>query len=358
MSVGKHGQSRSYGNNEGSDVETSTSFAMTVVPSPGASDVALLSTLILAAFYVLFNGSFRKLQYWRSPTRKAPADTAAQGQSTRSIVELVQATNKSCVVFYGSQTGTAENYARRLAKKAKSRYGLNVQVADLEEYDYDDLGGLPDNVTLKFLLSTSGEGDPPDNAIEFYSYVTGGDSGDGPSEVLANIKYVAFSLSNSTYEHYSAVVRSVSKALDKMGARNLSRTGEGDEAMGTTEEDFVAWKRDMWQDLVERLGLEEREMPLEETFEIKEDNTLDMASPQVFMGEPNSQHLNRSSAGHRSRSTNPFIASITESRELFNVKDCNCLHFEVDLGDSGLSMRLEVTLLCGLPTPRVRLRGC
>ena len=39
---------------------------------------------------------------------------------------------KNVVVFYGSQTGTAEEFAGRLAKDA-ARYGMKGMVADPEE---------------------------------------------------------------------------------------------------------------------------------------------------------------------------------------------------------------------------------
>lgn len=38
------------------------------------------------------------------------------------------------MVFYGSQTGTAEEFANRLAKDAH-RYGMRGMSADPEEYD-------------------------------------------------------------------------------------------------------------------------------------------------------------------------------------------------------------------------------
>lgn len=41
---------------------------------------------------------------------------------------------RSIVVFYGSQTGTAEDFAGRLARDA-SRYGMKAIVADPEESD-------------------------------------------------------------------------------------------------------------------------------------------------------------------------------------------------------------------------------
>lgn len=41
---------------------------------------------------------------------------------------------KNIIVFYGSQTGTAEEFANRLSKDAQ-RYGMKGMAADPEEYE-------------------------------------------------------------------------------------------------------------------------------------------------------------------------------------------------------------------------------
>jgi len=41
---------------------------------------------------------------------------------------------KNIIVFYGSQTGTAEEFANRLSKDAQ-RYGMKGMAADPEEYN-------------------------------------------------------------------------------------------------------------------------------------------------------------------------------------------------------------------------------
>ena len=76
------------------------------------------------------------------------------------------------VVFYGSQTGTGEEFASRLAKESM-RFGLKALVADPEECDLAELVQLKDipNSTAIFCLATYGEGDATDNCtVLFYYY--------------------------------------------------------------------------------------------------------------------------------------------------------------------------------------------
>jgi len=51
-----------------------------------------------------------------------------------SFVDRMIHSDKTMVVFYGSQTGTAEDFAQRIAKQAK-RYGISATVCDPEECD-------------------------------------------------------------------------------------------------------------------------------------------------------------------------------------------------------------------------------
>ncbi|MCJ1399727.1 NADPH-cytochrome P450 reductase [Xylographa trunciseda] len=310
--------------------------------------MAQLDTLDLVVLAVLLVGAtayFTKGTYWGIP--KDPyAGSYANGNASkagksRNILEKMEESAKNCVIFYGSQTGTAEDYASRLAKEGSSRFGLKTMVADLEDYDYDNLDNFPDDKVAMFVLATYGEGEPTDNAVDFYEFVMGEETafsngGTAEEKPLSNLKFVAFGLGNNTYEHYNSMVRRVNTALLKFGATRIGEAGEGDDGAGTMEEDFLAWKEPMWVELTEKMGLEEREAVYEPIFSVTERDDLTAEANEVYLGEPNKNHLEGKSKGPYN-SHNPYIAPIAESREIFTVQDRNCLHMEIDISGSNLS---------------------
>lgn len=77
---------------------------------------------------------------------------------------LVFSQMKIPIAFYfGSQTGTAETFARTLSTESK-RKGFSPKVVDLEDFDLNQLKNARLGI---FLCATYGEGDPTDNAIPF-----------------------------------------------------------------------------------------------------------------------------------------------------------------------------------------------
>ncbi|KAB2579553.1 putative nadph-cytochrome p450 reductase protein [Lasiodiplodia theobromae] len=310
--------------------------------------MAQLDTLDIVVLAIILVGTvayFTKGTYWAKPNDPyanslANANGAKAGKS-RNVLEKMDETGKNCVVFYGSQTGTAEDYASRLAKEGASRFGLKTMVADLEDYDYENLDVFPEDKVAIFVLATYGEGEPTDNAVEFYEFITSEDSafsegGSPDDQPLKNLKYVAFGLGNNTYEHYNSMVRNVDKALQKLGASRIGAAGEGDDGAGTMEEDFLAWKEPMWAALTEAMQLEEREAVYEPVFDVEEKLEMNAQDDTVYLGEPNKNHLEGQSKGPYN-AHNPYIAPIAESRELFTSGERNCLHLEVDVSGSNLS---------------------
>ncbi|KAK3390950.1 NADPH-cytochrome P450 reductase [Podospora didyma] len=306
------------------------------------AELDTLDIIVLAAILLGTAAYFTKGKLWgvtKDPYASSLATAnGAKAGKTRNIIEKLDESGKNCIIFYGSQTGTAEDYASRLAKEGKSRFGLETMVADLEDYDYDNLDAIPNDKVVMFVLATYGEGEPTDNAVDFYEFITGDSPSfsEGNEPALGNLNFVAFGLGNNTYEHYNSMVRNVTKALENLGAHRIGEAGEGDDGAGTMEEDFLAWKDPMWTALQEKMGLEEREAVYEPIFGIVDREGLTKDSPEVYLGEPNKMHLDGVPKGPFN-AHNPYIAPISKSYELFNVKDRNCLHMEIDVSASNLT---------------------
>ena len=302
-------------------------------------DIVVLIGLLLGTIAYFTKGTYWAVQKDPYATSFANGSASKAGKS-RDILEKMDESGKNCVVFYGSQTGTAEDYASRLAKEGSSRFGLKTMTADLEEYDYDKFDKFPEDHVAIFVLATYGEGEPTDNAVEFYEFIGGEDVSfsekSADESPLTNLSYVAFGLGNNTYEHYNSMVKNVTQYLDKLGAKRIGEAGEGDDGAGTMEEDFLAWKEPMWAALADAMNLEEREAVYEPVFEITEKEDVDASEETVYQGEPNKNHLEGKGKGPFN-AHNPYIAPIAESREIFNDKSRNCLHMEIDISDSNLS---------------------
>lgn len=298
-------------------------------------DIVVLSLILLGTIAYFTKGKFWGVAKDPYGASFAAANGAKAGK-TRNIGEILDESGKNCIIFYGSQTGTAEDYASRLAKEGKSRFGLETMVADLEDFDIDSLDTVTSDKVVMFVLATYGEGEPTDNAVEFFEFLTGDEPAFSQSSEtpLGNLNYVGFGLGNNTYEHYNLMIRAVDKALQNLGANRIGEAGEGDDGAGTMEEDFLAWKEPMWTALADKMGLEEREAVYEPIFSITEAATTESSS--VYLGEPNKMHLDGKSQGPFN-AHNPYVAPIAESHELFTVKDRNCLHIEVDVSGSNIT---------------------
>ncbi|KPI39042.1 NADPH--cytochrome [Cyphellophora attinorum] len=307
--------------------------------------MAQVDTLDLIVLALLLVGSvayFTKGTYWgvpKDPYAASAMNGSAAKKGSRNILEKMDESGKNCVIFYGSQTGTAEDYASRLAKEGSSRFGLKTMTADLEDYDYENLDQFPEDKIAFFVMATYGEGEPTDNAVEFWEFMNAEPpsfSESSEDKPLQNLRYVAFGLGNNTYEHYNSMVRNLDKILTGLGGKRIGTAGEGDDGAGTMEEDFLAWKEPMWTALAEDMGLEEREAVYEPVFSVDERDDLSPEDDTVYLGEPNKNHLEGTQKGPFN-AHNPYIAPIAESRELFTVKDRNCLHVEIDVSNSNIS---------------------
>lgn len=258
--------------------------------------------------------------------------------SGSGVVAKMQKAKKNVVVFYGSQTGTAEDLASKLAKELHSRFGLSTMTADLEDYEYEDFDTFPEDTLVLFMMASYGEGEPTDNAANLWTFIMEDApefSNGGDMKPLESMHFAVFGLGNSTYEHYNAIGRQLDARLEALGATRVGKYGEGDDGAGTMEEDYLSWKEEFMTTLREERGLQERDYVYEPTIELEDVYDLSVDSPDVYLGEPNKNHLAGISKAPFT-AHNPLLCPIKDTHELFKDNKRNCVHVEFDTSDENI----------------------
>ncbi|XP_034844494.1 NADPH--cytochrome P450 reductase isoform X4 [Mirounga leonina] len=267
----------------------------------------------------------------RGPFQQLRLPSWTSSVKDSSFVEKMKKTGRNIIVFYGSQTGTAEEFANRLSKDAH-RYGMRGMAADPEEYDLADLGSLPDieNSLAVFCMATYGEGDPTDNAQDFYDWLQ------ETNLDLTGVKYAVFGLGNKTYEHFNAMGKYVDKRLEQLGAQRIFELGMGDDD-GNLEEDFLTWREQFWPAVCEHFGVE----ATGEECSIRQYGLVvhpDIDPAKVYMGE-----VGRLKSYENQKppfdAKNPFLAAVTANRKLNQGTERHFMHLELDI--SGSKLRYE-----------------
>ncbi|KAG0142232.1 hypothetical protein CROQUDRAFT_109973 [Cronartium quercuum f. sp. fusiforme G11] len=261
---------------------------------------------------------------------KSHSQSNAFSEAGRDFIKKMQSQKKKVIIFYGSQTGTAEDYATRLAKEAKSRFGISSLVADPDEYDFDNLDQLNEDQLVIFVMATYGEGEPTDNAVNMVEFLK---STPHHQLDLSKLKFVVFGLGNRTYEQFCAMGKIMDEELTKKGARRIGELGMGDDDK-SMEEDYLAWKDPMWLTVQAEMKWEEGAGGDVADFEVRELESDQMDDAKIYKGELSARAL----LGTRGifDAKNPFIARVSETKELFAAGDRNCVHVEFDLKNSGL----------------------
>jgi len=171
------------------------------------------------------------------------------------IKELDEIEEKDVVlVFFGTQTGTAEEFATTFSQEITEKLHIQSLLFDIEEYDMSELLEIPlyskekgKNIIVSFFMSTYGEGEPTDNAVDFWEWIQNCVENDvNEDKPLKDLKYVLFGLGNKTYEFYDLIGRELNKMLKNWGGASIiGEFGEGDDNEDT-EGDFQEWKEKMY----------------------------------------------------------------------------------------------------------------
>lgn len=144
-------------------------------------------------------------------------------------------------VLYGSNTGTSEAFAQRIASAAVGK-GFNASISTL-----DAAVGNLSKTDPTVIITASFEGQPADNAGRFVEDILSltGDQ-------LTGVSYALFGCGNRDWAlTYQRIPRLLDETMAKRGAKRLLERGEGDAAGSDFFDMFDIWEEKLWKILVE-----------------------------------------------------------------------------------------------------------
>ncbi|MDQ0817187.1 MULTISPECIES: assimilatory sulfite reductase (NADPH) flavoprotein subunit [Bacillus] len=217
---------------------------------------------------------------------------------TPSAAAPAQPVSKDVTVLYGSQTGNSEGLAKKTAQHLEEK-GFQVTLSSMSDFKPNNLKKIHN---LLMIVSTHGEGDPPDNALSFHEYVHG-----RRAPKLDHLSFSVLSLGDSSYEFFCQTGKEFDERFKELGGTRLIGRVDCDLDY---DEPFSEWLQGVTSALSEGEAA---------------------AFPQESAGA-----TNQTAASEYSR-MNPFYAEVLENINL-NGRGSNkeTRHLELSLEGSGL----------------------
>ncbi|GAA4365242.1 diflavin oxidoreductase [Kangiella marina] len=236
-------------------------------------------------------------------------DVSSSSVATSAVTATDEATQtKPVLVLYASQTGNAQNIAEKLEQSLSAngietilKSSLDIKVKELTHYS-----------AVLVAASTHGEGEPPDDAIEFHEALTS-KKGAKKRPKLDDVKHAVLGLGDSSYEFFCQTAKDFEQALADSGSVALLEP-----VLCDVDYDEAA---DAWVTQV--------------TASLKD--YLSSMSGSVVDGAVNTLAVQSESSEQVYDKNNPFTATVeTIQRITGQGSPKETYHVEIDISDSGI----------------------
>ncbi|MEK4532603.1 assimilatory sulfite reductase (NADPH) flavoprotein subunit [Solibacillus sp. FSL K6-1554] len=157
---------------------------------------------------VWLNGYLSAIQTIGDSNQPLEVTVTEQGQT----VSVLEAVKQEATILYGSQTGNAQQVAGKL-KTALESQGVEVVLSAMSDFKTNN---LKKQKNIFIITSTHGEGDPPDNAISFHSFLYG-----KRAPKLEDVSFSVLSLGDSSYEFFCKTGLDFDEQLEKLGGKRI-----------------------------------------------------------------------------------------------------------------------------------------
>lgn len=235
------------------------------------------------------------------------AAKSEQGHHAQLAPVATPVAAKTLTILYASQTGNAKGVASQLEKSAKAA-GITVVLKNIADYKAKS---LKNESHLLIVASTNGEGEAPDDAIEFHEFLLG-----KKAPKLPNLNYSVLALGDSSYEFFCQTGKDFDERLQALGAKQVAPRLDCDVDY---DSECESWTLSIVESLKDELT--------------QADTGL---TPVSYIGD-----LPTAGATSQYSKQNPFAAEFSLSQKITgrdSAKDVR--HIEIDLAESGLTYQV------------------
>ncbi|MBM7566409.1 assimilatory sulfite reductase (NADPH) flavoprotein subunit [Paenibacillus sacheonensis] len=199
-----------------------------VTNSPFRQDQVELLNLLLPT---LTEGQKIWLGGYLAAFQSAGEQVAAALQEAEAQAASAPAAPQEVTVLFGSQTGNSHKLAKKLSGRLQDQ-GAQVTLSAMIDFKPNTLKKVQH---LVIIVSTHGEGDPPDNAISFYEFLH---SKRAPQ--LEGMPFTVLALGDTSYELFCKTGRDFDQRLEELGGKRLAPRVDCDVDYDESAENWMA----------------------------------------------------------------------------------------------------------------------
>ena len=221
--------------------------------------------------------------------------------------------DNSIAIFFGSQTGNAEDLAMS-TKKIADQSGLNAEVIDMDGFDAQNLAN---HKRILIITSTWGEGEMPDNAIDLWEKVC------AENPPMTGVHYSVCAIGDTSYDEFCQAGIDWDNKLSELGAERTNQIQLCD------VEFEPEWKQ--WADSV---------IPVMAALEIQQEAPVSDGEDTEEVVEIAVPEASKTTEKSEWSAKNPYDSTVTVNYVLNGEGSRKeTRHIVFDLGDSGLEYK-------------------